>query len=112
METRLKLMLIGTIIAIFGFAFAFSSQNEEFIGMTYYERSYLTLIQIILGSYPNLISGVIIGIGGITISSLGFFFARESKSFERAYQDCGQKLDKNEKYCHNCGAHLSSANSK
>ena len=103
MKTRLQLMLIGTIIAIVGFAFAFSSQNEEFIGMPYYERKYLTLIQIILGSYPNLISGVVIGIGGIAISSIGFLFARESKSFEKICVNCGREITANSKHCPDCG---------
>lgn len=109
METWIKVILMGIVIAIIGFAYAFSFINEEFVtswGARYGEYN---LLQYVLMMYPNLISGVVIGIGGLAIAFIGFVFARQSKSFERTCQDCGQKL-KNEKYCPNCGKSLSSTN--
>ncbi len=56
--------------------------------------------------YPNIVTKEIerIGvIGSFVIIVIGAFFVSKLKSAQNIFQNCGQKLDKNEKYCPNCG---------
>ena len=70
----MKIVILGVIIAIFGFAFAFSLSQPEYLA-----AYYLSLSQKILLGYPNLLSGFVIGIGGIVISIIGEIYRRENK---------------------------------
>ena len=59
--------------------------------------------------YPNIVAKEIerIGvIGSFVIIVIGVFFVIKSKSAQNICQNCGEKLDKNEKYCPNCGNRL------
>lgn len=71
-------ILIGIIVAVEGFAFAFSGVNSEYIP---YVSSYGWL-----GVFPNLISGIILGIGGIVIAITGNVYYRKKidRSIDRS----------------------------
>ena len=99
METRLKLILIGIVIAIAGFTFAFSSADTDYV---YYCMNTPTLYNLI-SAFPNLISGLILGIGGMTIAIIGNIYFKKSVLLEKTCHKCGQRIDDKAKYCPNCG---------
>jgi hypothetical protein len=80
MNVGYKLILIRLILSIAGFILSYE--------------------------YPNMItggSGEISAIGSLVIIVIVALFLFKSKSVRNIYQNCGQKLDKQEKYCPNCG---------
>ena len=100
METKLKVILMGMVIAIAGFAFAFSFPIETYLGYLHkYEFGY------ILEAYPNLLSGIVIGIGGIAIAVIGnsYFKEKKPKILKKICVNCGQEINANSKHCPNCG---------
>lgn len=63
-------VIIGIIIATIGFAFAFTtSSNTEYTRNLFWgDWNYFLL------AFPNLFSGLIIGVGGLAISGAAFFY--------------------------------------
>ena len=91
-------IILGLIITTIGFAFAFSGINPQ-----YFHYSY-NLLQMIHGGYPNLLSGTVMGLGGIAIAITGELYRRRLETRESfVCSSCGKTLQKNDKFCPPCG---------
>ena len=64
------IIILGLIISTIGFAFAFSGINPYYFE-NHYEINHLDWATRFLLAYSNLLSGLIIGIGGIAIAITG-----------------------------------------
>ena len=100
-EIQLKnylLIILGLIIAIIGFAFAFSGIDPS------YFSSYQPWWRQLLSVYQNLLSGIVIGIGGIAIAITGELYRRRlERSDSLVCSSCGKTLQKRDKFCPRCG---------
>lgn len=113
---RIVVILIGVAIAVIGFAFAFSEVKSELLTLIGTEIAYGG-VKFKVGwfnVYPNLISGIVIGIGGIVIAVIGKQLDKErrvvvqtGKQLEESNLNycsgCGMKLQPTMKFCPNCG---------
>lgn len=100
----IAVIIFGILIAIIGFVFAFSEERV-------FDISSIKWITI----RPYLISGIIIGIGGIVIAVIGnSYFKKNSKSqsietvkdtmmYPQFCSKCGLRLTQDVAFCPQCG---------
>jgi hypothetical protein len=101
MEIQMKnylFIILGLIITTIGFAFAFSGACPQYFG--YYYNWWHAIPQV----YPNLLSGIVIGLGGIAIAITGELYRRRlEQTPPLVCSSCGKTLQKSDKFCPHCG---------
>ena len=80
MNYRMPIVFIGIAIAVIGFAFAFSSMSSKFDYEIQKFGWNFVFSSVPFALYPNLITGAIIGIGGIVVAIIGAIYFRKQKS--------------------------------
>ena len=76
------------------------------VNPNYFHYSYTWLQTILLG-YPNLLSGIIIGLGGIAITIIGKVYRRRfeiRKPF--ICSNCMKVLHEGDRFCSQCGTEI------
>lgn len=96
---------MGSVVAILGFAFAFTSGDKQYVGrFNYYMEHYgINILEMLLRTYPYFVTGIIIGVGGIVIVVIGNHFFKETKPLEKICVNCGQTINASSKHCPECG---------
>lgn len=92
------LIVLGLIIATIGFAFAFSSPDTS-----YTDNLLRGDWQYLLTAFPNLFTGIIIGLGGVAIAITGELYRIRLDRRESLVCSCGKTLQKTDKFCPQCG---------
>jgi hypothetical protein len=80
MDNRIITIFAGIGISIIGFAYAFSKVNQSVLYyLNYYHwYQFAELFSVLYQAYPNLLSGGMVGLGGIVIALIGNFYFKNN----------------------------------